>query len=68
MTCECYVTESCARIVAPQLLLSETKLQILLAEMSQESVTSSLEAGKMPKPPNDRENIGVVNTNKDAKS
>lgn len=68
MTCECSVAESCARIVESQLLLSETKLQILLAEMSQELVTSSLEAGRMPKPPNDRENIGVVNTNKDAKS
>lgn len=68
MICECYVVESCARIVESQLLLSETTLQILLAEMSQELVTSSLEAGRMPKPPNDRENIGVVNTSKDAKS
>lgn len=67
MTCE-LCAESCARIVEFQLLLSESKLQILLADMSQESVTSSLEAGRMPKPPNDRENIGVVNTNKDAKS
>lgn len=62
------MAESWARIVQSQLLLSETTLQILLAEMSQESVTSSLEAGRMPKPPNDRENIGVVNTSKDAKS
>lgn len=68
MICECYVAESWARIVESQLLLSETTLQILLAEMSQELVTSSLEAGRMPKPPNDRGNIGVVNTNKDAKS
>lgn len=30
MTCECYVAESCARIVESQLLLSESKLQILL--------------------------------------
>ena len=63
-----YVAEGCARIVESRLLLSESKLQILPAEMSQKSVTSSLEAGRMPKPPNDRENIGVVNTNKDAKS
>lgn len=62
------MAESWARIVESQLLLSETKSQILLAEMSQKSVTSSLEAGRMPKPPNDRENIGVVNTSKDAKS
>lgn len=62
------MAESWARIVESQLLLSETKSQILLAEMSQKSVTSSLETGRMPKPPNDRENIGVVNTSKDAKS
>lgn len=62
------MAESWARIVESQLLLSETTLQIFLAEMSQELVTSSLEAGRMPKPPNDRENIGVVSTNKDAKS
>ena len=68
MICERYVAESWARIVESQLLLSETTLQIFLAEMSQELVTSSLEAGRMPKPPNDRENIGVVSTNKDAKS